>query len=97
MVNDLLDLFQIQKGKFSPRYLDFNLMDKNRKALMRKIFQTEDVIYANRDSYYFPSIRIKMTDPKFWKRSGKVSFMKHEYIMNRLDFDDWEELDELDF
>lgn len=78
-------------------YNNENLLDKKRKDLMRRLAAVEPVIYANGQSYFFPRAGVSMTDPKFWKSKGTVDFVVNQYILDRVDFNDWDKLDEIDF
>lgn len=73
-----------------------NLMDKDRKELMRRLAENETEIYANGASYFFPRAGLQTDDPKFWKSRGTVDFVVAQYILDRLDLDSWEKLDEID-
>lgn len=79
------------------QYAGLNLMAADRKELMRTMAKAEAKLFANNASYFFPKAGIAMTDPRFWKEKGTVEFVVSDYIMERLDFQDWEELDALDF
>ncbi|WP_298294162.1 hypothetical protein [uncultured Litoreibacter sp.] len=73
-----------------------NLMDNNRKDLMRRLAENETEIYANGASYFFPKAGLQTDDPKFWKSRGTVDFVVGQYVLDRLDLDSWERLSEID-
>ena len=66
-----------------------NLMDSDRKALMRRLAAKEDTIYANGPSYFFPRAGIQTDAPKFWASKGSVDFVVNQYVVDRFDMDGW--------
>ena len=84
-----------KKQKIS--YLGIDLFGSKRKEIMRELAKHEDSIFVNREGYYFSKPGIMLPPPGAWRNQEAVTFVKNEYVMNRLEFDDWEELNELDF
>jgi len=86
---------QNRKGHYDFDGID--LFDRDRQSVMELLARKEETVYYNGESYFFRNSALVITAPELWKRQGTVNFVRTDYIMHRLAFDDWEMMDELEF
>ncbi len=62
-----------------------NVWDNDRIAVIRQLARHEKVVLFSGSDYYFESVGVRITAPKFWKKNGSVGLYSHKGFDEEMD------------
>jgi len=77
---------------------DFDLMLSRRKDLITALYDKYPECYVSTEGYFFVKLGAIIAGPRQWKYGNKsIDLVLTDYLMSRLEDDDWEKMDALEF
>jgi len=83
--SDELTAFFLQQKDDSLIVNGVNVWDKDRISVIRQLAQIEQVVLFSGSDYYFESVGIRITAPKFWKKNGSISLYSRKGFDEEMD------------
>lgn len=80
-VDDRLRMVHLQHKRDSLVVRDVDLWHKDRCAVIRSLAAGEDVVLFTGSDYYFESVGLRVTAPRFWKTSGSIGLYSREGLL----------------
>ena len=93
--DDRLVSIYLQEAKQPVMIGDLDLYQKDRRAVMERLFELDKELYGTRSDAFFGNLGLIVAWPKKWKQTPVVEMVESEDFFESLAFQTYEDLDEL--
>ncbi|WP_039017388.1 hypothetical protein [Halocynthiibacter namhaensis] len=83
----------IQDAKQPITFCGINLFSKQRRSVIDELSNLDKDLYGHRESGFWGELGIISTWPSVWKQHAYIKLVDSEYIFDRLDFNNFDQLD----